>query len=93
MSSKKEDKITTQTEPQDVPNTTATDDWRPDYFPTSAKPVFKKMGLLFLGILVLCLFLAYCSQNDADEKKHKQEDGANPTQSELGESETDSEIF
>lgn len=44
------------------------EDWRPDYFPTSAKPVFKKVGFLLIGILILCLFLGYCSTEDSSDK-------------------------
>ncbi len=91
MSSKKDDNEPTQTEPQDVQK--ATDDWRPDYFPTSAKPVFRKIGLLFLGILTLCLFLAYCSQNDSPTKDSKDENASPTSQEEFDETERENEIF
>ena len=49
-------------------------DWSPDYFPTSAKPIFKKLSILFVSVLTLCLFLGYCSQkaNDPGEKTEDQ---------------------
>jgi hypothetical protein len=68
MSSNKDDdkniELTDQEKASNLP-----EDWSPDHFPTSAKPIFKKVSILTVGILTLCLFLAYCSQNDVDTKK------------------------
>lgn len=52
-------------------------DWSPDYFPTSAKPVFRSAVLLVLTIIGLCLLAAWCTQGDevdtANEQVEKKE--------------------
>lgn len=66
-----------------------TEDWRPDYFPTSAKPVFKKIGILTISILILCLFLGYCSTEETKTEQKTQEQQALPQ----NEEESENEIF
>lgn len=36
-------------------------DWSEDTFPTSANPVFMWAGIMVIGVVVLCLYVAYSS--------------------------------
>ena len=66
MSSKKDSDVRAELSDQEKIDSLP-EDWSPDHFPTSAKPIFKKISILTAGILILCLFLAYCSQNDTEK--------------------------
>ena len=44
------------------------EDWNPDYFPTSAKPIFKVIGFLVLAITILILAGSYFAP-DYQEKE------------------------
>ena len=39
-------------------------DWSPDYFPVSAKPIFRRSLMLLCGVAILCLSVAYCSEHE-----------------------------
>lgn len=72
MSSKKFDKETQESsETQTQDQQPQVEDWRPDYFPTSAKPVFKKTAFLVISILFLCVFLGYCSKEESTNENTK----------------------
>lgn len=43
-------------------------DWSKDYFPTSAKPVFRSMALLALIIVILCVMVYYLSEDRPEEQ-------------------------
>lgn len=92
MSSKKD-----ETEGQLKESTPAQDsmpkDWRPDYFPTSAKPVFLKVSSLFIGILILCLFLGYCSESENSRNKNIENSNSNNPNPENEADSNDANIF
>ncbi len=46
-------------------------DWDKDNFPTSAKPVFSGLGLLFLVVSVICLFVYYSSDHEVRKLEEK----------------------
>lgn len=45
------------------------EDWSPDYFPTSARPVFLRVGLLATVILAICLAVYLTSEHPEDPGK------------------------
>ena len=44
-------------------------DWNKDNFPTSAKPVFSGLGLLFLIVGVICAFVYFSSDHEPVKKE------------------------
>ena len=51
------------------------EDWSPDSFPTSARPVFRAVAILVLIISLLCAIVYYTSEHpekDAEIKKKQQ---------------------
>jgi hypothetical protein len=93
MSSKKDDAGENQVQENDAAPSAPAGDWRPDYFPTSPKPIFLKISALSLSILILCLFLAYCS-DPKDQHKNNVDTQNNSETSSDNESDLDSpEIF
>ena len=52
------------------------DDWSPDQFPTSAKPIFKRTALLVGAIALLCSVTYFISDN-SDVEQPKPEEIAN----------------
>ncbi len=42
-------------------------DWSPDYFPVSAKPIFRRTLYLVLAVAFLCGGVAYCSREAAED--------------------------
>ena len=44
-------------------------DWDKDNFPTSARPVFKGLGLLVLLVLAMCAVVYFLSEHPESEKK------------------------
>jgi len=46
-------------------------DWDKDNFPTSAKPVFSGLGLLFLVVAVICFFVYYSSNHEDIKPKEE----------------------
>jgi len=50
--------------------TLATDaDWNTDLFPTSAKPIYRKVALLASAVIVSCFYLYYSSDHPAQDEK------------------------
>ncbi len=50
-------------------------DWNKDNFPTSAKPVFSGLGLLFLLVGVMCIFVYFSSDHEAIKKEEAAKQG------------------
>lgn len=46
-------------------------DWDKDNFPTSARPVFKGLGLLVLLVLVMCAIVYFLSSHPEQDKKQE----------------------
>ena len=44
-------------------------DWNKDNFPTSARPVFSGLGLLFLIVGVICSFVYFSSDHEPIKKE------------------------
>ncbi|MBP9839287.1 MAG: hypothetical protein KBC84_11335 [Proteobacteria bacterium] len=44
-------------------------DWSPDFFPTSAKKIFIKYGVMIVGIAALCAAVYFTSDHEEDPKK------------------------
>ena len=51
-------------------------DWNKDNFPTSAKPVFSGLGLLFLIVGVICAFVYFSSEHE--DIKREEDVKSNP---------------
>jgi hypothetical protein len=61
--------MTEEKESAPVVQRASSEDWNPDRFPTSARPVFRGLGLLFGLIGVLCFLVYYFSDNSLGVKK------------------------
>lgn len=48
-------------------------DWSPDYFPVSAKPIFRRSLMLLCGVAILCLSVAYCSEHEVQNTQTEPE--------------------
>lgn len=60
---------------QEPKNPKMSGDWSKDKFPTSARPIFKRVFQLIALIIVLCFFAYYVSEHptdDAQELKREQ---------------------
>ena len=44
-------------------------DWNKDNFPTSARPVFSGLGLLFLVVGIICTFVYFSSEHEPIKKQ------------------------
>lgn len=45
------------------------EDWSPDYFPTSARPVFLRVGLLSAVIIAICVAVYLSSEHPEDPNR------------------------
>ncbi len=45
------------------------EDWSPDYFPTSARPVFVRVGLLAAVIISICVAVYFTSEHPEDPNR------------------------
>ena len=54
-------------------------DWSPDYFPVSAKPIFRRSLLLLLGVGALCFSVAYCSEHEEVSTEKNSQDSSDPS--------------
>ena len=50
-------------------------DWNKDNFPTSAKPVFSGLGLLFLVVGIICTFVYFSSEHEPIKKEEASKPG------------------
>ncbi len=65
-------------------------DWSPDYFPVSAKPIFKRSLILLGAVAVLCFSVAYCSEHADENQPTKTPDPSNQqNQDDIPDNDTD----
>ena len=50
-------------------------DWNKDNFPTSARPVFSGLGLLFLVVGIICSFVYFSSEHEPVKKEEATKSG------------------
>lgn len=50
------------------------ENWSPDEFPTSAKPIFKAVALLVIAIIGLCSLVYYWSEHPEHDEAERRRD-------------------
>jgi len=89
-----------QSDPEDknkrqVPVDPNLGDWSPDYFPVSAKPIFRRSFLLLLGVAALCFSVAYCSEHEEVTPQPNSQNSSDPKNPQNPDdiSDDDTEVF